>query len=135
MRRKTRTNPSRLPVSIFAPTPATSALPALTMMVRGQQRAGRRRARSVPALHRACPVGPIAAMELRARTFAILDGSPNVGPLGRALGIALLALILANVAATVLETVPSLGERHAGAFLAFERVSIAVFTAEYLLRV
>jgi voltage-gated potassium channel len=47
-------------------------------------------------------------------------------------GIAL--LIVLNIAAVVLETVPGLRERHARAFHAFEAVSIAVFVVEYLLR-
>ena len=52
----------------------------------------------------------------------------------RALNVSLLALILINVAAVVLETVPALRSAHGGLFHAIEAVSVAVFTVEYLLR-
>lgn len=47
----------------------------------------------------------------------------------------LLGLIFLNVAALVLETLPGLGPRTRAAFYAFEVFSVAVFSAEYVLRV
>lgn len=46
----------------------------------------------------------------------------------------LVALILVNVAAVVLESVPALAERYALAFFVVEVVSVAIFTVEYVLR-
>ena len=53
----------------------------------------------------------------------------------RATNTFLVALILANVVAVILESVHSLHARFAPAFDAFEWFSVAVFTVEYLLRV
>lgn len=47
----------------------------------------------------------------------------------------MIVLILANVAAVALETVPSLWDRYRRAFHIFDFVSVAIFTIEYLLRV
>lgn len=47
---------------------------------------------------------------------------------------ALIALILVNVTAVILESVPSLEAHYRGVFGALEIVSVVVFTAEYLLR-
>ena len=46
----------------------------------------------------------------------------------------LIAVILVNVSAAVLESVPEIAEKYALAFSAIEAVSVAVFTAEYLVR-
>jgi voltage-gated potassium channel len=46
----------------------------------------------------------------------------------------LAGLILANVVAVILETVRALRDRFGAAFEAFEAISVAVFTVEYLLR-
>ncbi len=43
--------------------------------------------------------------------------------------------LLLNIAAFVAETVPDIAEQHRGAFHAFEIFSVAVFTAEYVLRI
>lgn len=48
---------------------------------------------------------------------------------------ALIALILANIVVFVLESVPSLAERHGTWFAAFEAVSVIVFSIEYIARV
>ena len=44
----------------------------------------------------------------------------------------LITLIMLNVAAVMAESVPSIDARFAAAFLWFERVSVAIFTIEYL---
>ncbi|MEM8949873.1 MAG: potassium channel family protein [Pseudomonadota bacterium] len=46
----------------------------------------------------------------------------------------LIGLIVLNVLAVILESVPSIEARFARAFLWFERVSVAVFTIEYIIR-
>lgn len=47
----------------------------------------------------------------------------------------MIVLILANVAAVALETVPSLWARYGGFFRWFDTISVAIFTVEYGLRV
>lgn len=54
--------------------------------------------------------------------------------LSSAFDVFILLLIFANVATLMMETVPDLQKRHGAAFAAFETVSVAVFTIEYLLR-
>lgn len=73
-------------------------------------------------------------MTLRRRTFEILEVA---GPRDRAsqcFDLALTGLILGNVIAVVLESVDSIATAHATAFLWFERISLAVFATEYVLR-
>ena len=64
-----------------------------------------------------------------------LDPEVRDTGLERATNTVLVALILANVAAVILESVHSVHARFAAAFDAFEWFSVAVFTVEYLLRV
>jgi len=71
----------------------------------------------------------------RARVWAILEPAAESRGLWRAVGYALLALIFANVAAVVLETVDSVRARFGGFFRWFEVASVAIFTVEYVLRV
>lgn len=47
---------------------------------------------------------------------------------------AMVVLIVANVLSVILETVPGLEDRHYLAFHIFDRVSVAIFTVEYLAR-
>lgn len=53
----------------------------------------------------------------------------------RAFDVALVLLIVLNVAAVMLESIPSFREQHRTALLAFEVLSVLVFTAEYALRI
>lgn len=71
---------------------------------------------------------------LRQRLFLILESDRGGDRWSRLCDLSLVALILANVVAAILETVPELAERHAALFTAFERASFAVFSVEYLLR-
>jgi voltage-gated potassium channel len=64
-----------------------------------------------------------------------LDPEVRDTGLERATNTVLVALIIGNVVAVILESVHSLHARFAGAFDAFEWFSVAVFTVEYLLRV
>jgi voltage-gated potassium channel len=48
---------------------------------------------------------------------------------------ALAGLIIANIAAIILESVESIDARYGGAFLVLERFATAVFAIEYILRV
>jgi voltage-gated potassium channel len=55
--------------------------------------------------------------------------------LSRAVDSFLITLIVLNVIAVILESVPSIETRFAGWFLWFERLSVAIFTVEYLARI
>ncbi len=72
--------------------------------------------------------------ELQRRIYLVLEQ----GPVGNALGVVvdrlLVALILTNLAAVALESVPAIGARYALAFDLIEMFSLVVFTAEYALR-
>jgi len=74
-----------------------------------------------------------AIQRSRARLFEILEATTGDAA-SRAVSILILALISLNVIAVVLETVGSLSTPYASVFRAFEIVSVAVFTVEYVLR-
>jgi voltage-gated potassium channel len=71
---------------------------------------------------------------LRRRVHALLDGEHNLSTAARLLRLGLAALIVLNVAAVVLETVPSIQAGSSHLFDVFEHVSVAIFAIEYLLR-
>ncbi|MEM7269246.1 MAG: ion transporter [Pseudomonadota bacterium] len=70
----------------------------------------------------------------RQRLHEILARSHGDDRTGRAVDIALIILIVANVIAVMLETSPAVYEGRETFFLAFEVISVAIFTVEYLLR-
>ncbi|WP_105169050.1 ion transporter [Pseudoalteromonas sp. T1lg23B] len=70
----------------------------------------------------------------REKTAALLEGSGRYHKAGRYLDIFLIALIMVNVIAIVLESVPSLAKQYQAFFLELELVSVAIFSVEYLLR-
>jgi voltage-gated potassium channel len=79
------------------------------------------------------PARSDAWRRLRRKTYELLD--PDIQTFwDRVIHNGLIALILLNVAVAVLESVPALSERWGALFLAIEIISVAVFTAEYLLR-
>lgn len=72
-------------------------------------------------------------MSLRSRVHSLLDGEP-LSAAATALRTALATLIVVNVAAVVLETVPSLARDFGPWFGSLESFSLLVFGAEYALR-
>ncbi len=74
------------------------------------------------------------AVTLRHRVFLQLEGDQPGSRATRYLRSAICTLILLNVAAVVLETVPSVHAAAPHLFAGFEVFSIAVFSVEYLLR-
>ena len=66
---------------------------------------------------------------------SILEDTDNKTRTGRWLDIFLVGLILLNVLAIILESVPEIGVGYADFFSWFEVFSVAVFTTEYLTRV
>jgi voltage-gated potassium channel len=70
--------------------------------------------------------------EVKQRVYRIQEGEQSRW--GRVLGFVLLNLILLNLVAVILETVPALADQYGAAFAMFEAASVAIFTVEYLLR-
>lgn len=76
---------------------------------------------------------PFAA--IRRRTFEVLDTGAEGDQLSRTIDVMIMALVLGNVVAVILESVPSIGRTYLDLFIAFEKVSVAAFSAEFLLRI
>jgi voltage-gated potassium channel len=70
----------------------------------------------------------------RRRVYELLEPARPGDRTSRATDLFVLGLILANVAAVVVGSVESVRQSYGSALVAFEYVSIAVFTVEYLLR-
>jgi len=71
---------------------------------------------------------------LRKQVFSVLEGWGRADRVGRTVDRALVGLILLNVAAVTLETLPGWEAAYGGWFSALEIGSVAVFTLEYLVR-
>jgi len=81
-------------------------------------------------------VSGVGAYEaVRERTHDVLDARHAHDPLSTAVNGLIGGLILLNVLAVVLWTVDDLAAQYGAFFRAFDVVSVAVFTVEYLLRV
>ena len=72
---------------------------------------------------------------LRQTLYRLLDADSRDSAFERGANLVLGGFIVLNVLAVMLETVSSLQSRFGGLFAAFEAVSVAVFTVEYVLRV
>jgi len=73
--------------------------------------------------------------QLRRRLYAILEHGLIGDRLGRIANQFIVGLIVLNVLAVVVESVPAYGTRFHAGFLALELFSLVVFTVEYALRV
>ncbi|MCF3628536.1 cyclic nucleotide-gated ion channel [Thalassospiraceae bacterium LMO-SO8] len=73
-------------------------------------------------------------MTIRRRIYYLIEASHPDHTGSRMFDIVMVALIVANVLSVILETVPGLDATHGDLFHTFDRVSVAVFTAEYLAR-
>jgi voltage-gated potassium channel len=71
---------------------------------------------------------------LRRRAYNILEVGSTASRLAIAFDIFLVALIVANVVAAMIETVPEYGAAYRDQFTIFEVVSVAIFSVEYLAR-
>jgi voltage-gated potassium channel len=72
---------------------------------------------------------------MRLKVYNILSVSKQKSGLSFIFDMSLTILIVLNVAAIVIESIPSIGETYSLAFYYFEMFSVAVFTLEYVLRV
>ncbi|MEJ1967408.1 MAG: cyclic nucleotide-gated ion channel [Rhizomicrobium sp.] len=71
---------------------------------------------------------------LRRRTYLALEGGQFGGPLGVIVETVLIALIILNVVAYTLQSIPQFERDHRTALSIIELVSLVVFTLEYLAR-
>jgi voltage-gated potassium channel len=74
-------------------------------------------------------------MKLQTRLYEILEEAKPGDRLARAVHFFILALIVTNVVAVILESIHPLRDRFHADFLGFEKISIAIFTVEYGLRI
>ncbi|MGC2072407.1 MAG: cyclic nucleotide-gated ion channel [Pseudolabrys sp.] len=74
-------------------------------------------------------------LELRHRFYEILEQGPIGNWIGRLAGSLIVLLIVINLFAVVLESVPEYEARYAVLFGVIEILSLAVFTSEYLMRI
>jgi voltage-gated potassium channel len=80
-------------------------------------------------------VGATGRKTLRRRVYEIIEGAHDGDRHSEIFDRILVALIVLNVAAFILETVPSLHRAYGPWFDLFETVSVSLFTVEYLLRI
>lgn len=73
-------------------------------------------------------------MTARQRVHDILEFGSEHDPVTRLVNVFLVTLIILNVAAFTIETVPDIGRRYGYLFELFNLVSVAIFTIEYVLR-
>lgn len=78
---------------------------------------------------------PEKVLRIRAWIYALLEEGDLSSTLSRVVEALLIILIVANVAAVALETIPSFDLRYHDLFTGFEKVSVAAYTIEYVLRV
>lgn len=74
-------------------------------------------------------------LRIQRRLFEILEAPPENDPISRLVNRLLAVLILANIAAVILESVGTLNAKYQVAFQVFETCSLMIFVAEYLARV
>jgi voltage-gated potassium channel len=72
--------------------------------------------------------------DLRRRVYRVLEQGPVGGGVGRLVDRLLIGLIVVNLIAVALESVPAYRDPYAIAFALIEYVSLVVFTVEYALR-
>jgi len=70
----------------------------------------------------------------RHRAYVLLEGGQSGGFFGLVVEIVLVSLIIANVLAYTLESIPELGDRFDTFFTWLEMISVVIFTIEYLVR-
>ena len=72
---------------------------------------------------------------IRARVFDIISKDDGSDRASRTFDLLIMALIVLSITSIVLESFESLASRYATSFRAFEILTVAVFTLEYLARI
>ena len=72
--------------------------------------------------------------DLRRRVYHVLEQGPIGDSVGRTVDRFLVVLILVDLIAVALESIPEYEARYGAAFAAIELFSLLVFTLEYVLR-
>ncbi len=73
--------------------------------------------------------------QIRRRTYEILDRGADDDVPSKIVDLFIMALIILNVLAVMLETVPSIREAHGHSLHLFDLFSVGIFSIEYLLRI
>jgi hypothetical protein len=76
----------------------------------------------------------VRPFHLRASVFTLLEEGKLTSVVGRLAQIMLISLIIANVVAVALETIPSICARWHVFFGDFEKFSVGGYTVEYIIR-
>jgi voltage-gated potassium channel len=71
---------------------------------------------------------------IKLKIWRVLQGDSSAGKLGWIVNLGLVLLIMSNVLAVIVDTVPSISSQYGGFLGKFEVFSIAIFTIEYLVR-
>lgn len=71
----------------------------------------------------------------RARLHRIIEADRYNDPASRVFDLTIMALIALNVVAVIVETVPAVTSRFHNTLAAFDLISVAIFSAEYVMRV
>ncbi len=74
-------------------------------------------------------------MAFKRRAFEILEVGGPADATARAVDVAIVLLVLLNVAAVIMETVASLRQAYGGLFMAIEIATVTLFVLEYAVRV
>jgi voltage-gated potassium channel len=70
----------------------------------------------------------------RHRAYVLLEGGQSGGFVAFMVELVLVSLIIANVVAYTLESIPEIGDRYDTFFTWLERASVVIFTIEYIVR-
>ncbi|TAN53489.1 MAG: ion transporter, partial [Rhodospirillales bacterium] len=97
----------------------------------GSSRKGGRRKAPIPVTPSKSPL----RLPPRRLAHHVLGGEGHQDIWVKSVDFALIALIVLNIFAVILESVPTLSMVHGPVFHAFDLFSVGVFTVEYLLRV
>ena len=80
------------------------------------------------------PASNAAARSLKERVHGVLEESSGGTPIHRLVNLGIVGLIVVNVVASIIETVPGTTLRYGSIFAVIESVSVAVFVVEYFSR-
>lgn len=72
--------------------------------------------------------------QVRRRSYLVLDQSAEPGWIGTSVNTSLIVVVVATLAATVLQSVPAIADTHPGALEAVEIAATVIFSLEYALR-